>query len=676
MIGWNFILTVSCLRKYLIKALLFLSIIAFLTTTAATVVTNIILASSKNTILEAANKYFPQKISIGKVFYLPPVFIIIKDASILEADSTQKQIISVPEIRIGLSFVELITRRRASVSAVSLYGPKMDYSRICAFVKDNFEKLADFMKHTPRKDINISIKEAKLELAGNDNGARYATANLFLRMRGRSVFAKVSLSKDSPNFIVSMPLRCVFKGVMTDGGISIENLEFIRENLYAKFWGDFINNILQLNGFGFMNTSFQGSGYGVSASDALKKIKNALSARTLRLTADDLAGINLYVLDIGCRINLTLPKVQIEGMSFFLNNHPVSLRGSVIFSRPFAFDLAVFSNRTAEGSALSENFKRVDLRLKGVLESSMFKGNCMLSLAFRERKKLNSALERVRLGLKDLTLHFSEQAPLKMSLEKLSLFCLEGDNSYRVFLDNLNASLYLRDKKTKFIEFSSLFYDGSLRGWGRLDLGKIPVRFSSAFRLRNVNASGLGGLLIHLSKVYGRLNGQGYFSSYPLPSLRGGIVVKSGYLRDFEFFRWFAETFNLPKLKNINFSKFSSNFMANPEGSGLSRIKLEAQDVNLSGYFRLSADDLVSSKLSLSLSRELLKESPKFSPLLKLSNSGLDSLSFNFQLSGILHAMNFQWLDSDLKKDVQGAIPGFVERIIERGVENIMESNQ
>ena len=72
--------------------------------------------------------------------------------------------------------------------------------------------------------------------------------------------------------------------------------------------------------------------------------------------------------------------------------------------------------------------------------------------------------------------------------------------------------------------------------------------------------------------------------------------------------------------------------------------------------------------------RELLKESPKFSRLLKLVGEDLESLRFNFQLSGILHAMNFQWLKSDLKKELQDRIPNFIERKIERGVEEAIES--
>lgn len=668
----------SCLRKYLIKALFFLSIIAFLITAAATLLLNSILARSINTMLEAAGKYFPQKISIGSVFYLPPHTIVIKNATMVEADGAKKELISVAAARIKLSLAELILRRRASISSVTLYRPKIDYSGFCGFVGENFERAADFIKHMPKRDIKLSIKEAELGMVQDDGAARYAAANLFLKIRGGVVTARCSMGGDSRNPLLNQPLGCKFKGVMTDGGFSVENLEFKGEGFYAKFWGDSSGRVLWLSGFAFMNTMPNSRDYGEGEDfNASDKMKSARLRRAGGLAAAGLANANLYFLDIGCQVNLMFPLARIERMSFTLNNIPVSLKGSILFSQPLGLDLALSSGGPREeAKALSQGLQKADLKFKGTLDSNMFKGNSMLSLDFARMKpkKSGPALERLKLGFKDLALHFNGQERVKMSLEQLSLFCLAGGSAYRAFLNNLNAIIYPRSEKSKFIEFNSLFYDGSIRGWGRVDLDTTPARISCAAWIRNVDANGLGSLLAYFSKVSGRLYGQGYFNSYPRLGLTGSMVVNNGYLRDFEFFKWLADTFNLPSLKEVNFVKLSSNFTVNPEGAGLREIKLNAQDVNLSGYFNLGADNLVSSKLSLSLSRELLKGSAKFAPLLKLSDSGLDFLSFNFQLSGVLDAMNFQWLDSDLKKDVQGAIPGFIERKIERGVENIIDS--
>lgn len=680
----------SCLRKYLTKAVLFLFFIIFLISASAAIVCNIILAKSKNTILEASNQYFSQKVSIGSLLYLPPCFIVITDTSMAEASEKKENIISVPQAWIRLSFLELIARRRAVISGISLYGLKADYPRLSGFLKENFERTMEFIKHLPKQDVKISIKEAEFWPAQNDNGAGYAAANFFLKIRGNSVSARGAVSRNYRGTSLlrrgseikrpeaGVPLRFVFKGVLADSGISIENLELTRENIYAKFWGDSAGNILSLNGFGFANTLFTfRDGYAGAAFNVAGRIKDALAGRAPpRYPAIDLSKVNLYILDINCRINLLPARLRIERLSFSLNNNPVSIQGSILFSRPVGIGLAISSNQDESGKAQAENLKKVDLRLQGVLENSAFIGNGMLSLDFMKKKKASPPLERLKLGFKGLTLNSSGYPRLELSLKGLSLFCLTESNAYRMFLDGMNATVYLRNEKSKFIEFNSKLYGGSINGWGRVDLDTFPPHVSSAVRFRGVDANRLEGLLVHLSKVYGRMYGQAYFSSYPRLILNGGMVVENGYLRDFEFFKWLSETFSLPSLRKIDFTKLSSNFTVNDEGAGLRELKLGSQDVNLSGYFKLGADDLVSSKLSLALSRELLKESPKFAPLLRLADPGPASLAFNFQLSGVLDAMNFQWLSSDFKKDVQDAIPGFIERKIERSVEDLIESVQ
>lgn len=685
----------SYLRKYLTKAVLFLLLIILLISASAAIVCDIILAKSKNTILEASNKYFSQKVSIGSLFYLPPCFIVITDASMAEASEKKKNIIGVPQAWIRLSLFELIARRRAVISGISFYRPSADYPLLREFLKENFERIMEFIKHLPKQDVKISIKEAEFWPAQNDDGARYIAANFFLKIRGNSVSAKGSVSGNYRGTSLltllrrgselkrpeaGVPLRFVFKGVLADRGISVENLELLRENLYAKFWGDSAGNILSLNGFAFANTLFTGRDrYVRAAFNIAGRIKDALAGRPPpRYPAIDLSKVNLYILDINCRINLLLPRLRIERLSFSLNNNPVNIQGSILFSRPIGIGLAISSNQAESGSkSPAENLKKVDLRLQGVMENSAFTGNGMLSLDFMKKKKANPPLERLKLGFKGLALNTSGYPCLKLSLNGLSLFCLTESNTYRMFLDGMNATVYLQNEKSKFIEFNSKLYGGSINGWGRVDLDTFPPRVSSAVRFRGVDANRLEGLLVHLSKVYGRMYGQAYFSGYPRLILNGGMVVENGYLRDFEFFKWLSEAFSLPSLRKIDFTKLSSNFTVNDEGAGLHELKLSSQDVNLSGYFKLGADDLVSSKLSLALSRELLKESPKFAPLLRLAaDPGPASLAFNFQLSGVLDAMNFQWLSSDFKKDVQGAIPGFIERKIERSVEDLIESVQ
>jgi hypothetical protein len=152
------------------------------------------------------------------------------------------------------------------------------------------------------------------------------------------------------------------------------------------------------------------------------------------------------------------------------------------------------------------------------------------------------------------------------------------------------------------------------------------------------------------------------------------MAIRKGYIMNFEFFKWLADFFNLPSLKRVDFGRATTNFTVNEKGASLLKMRLESQDVNVKGYFGLGQDSMVSSKLFLSLSRRKLKESPKFTPVLRLVSPELNSLSFDFQLSGNLNTMNFQWLESTFKNELQDAIPGFIQRKIERTVEEAIST--
>ena len=56
----------------------------------------------------------------------------------------------------------------------------------------------------------------------------------------------------------------------------------------------------------------------------------------------------------------------------------------------------------------------------------------------------------------------------------------------------------------------------------------------------------------------------------------------------------------------------------------------------------------------------------------KIFGDDIPMVLFNFQLSGRQEAMNFQWMPSPHKNMIQERIPNFVERIIERRIDEMM----
>ena len=165
-----------------------------------------------------------------------------------------------------------------------------------------------------------------------------------------------------------------------------------------------------------------------------------------------------------------------------------------------------------------------------------------------------------------------------------------------------------------------------------------------------------------------------YFRNDPNLDLWGRVSVQKGSLDNFEFFKWLAELFDIPDLVKVDFQKASSNFSVNAKGAGLQQINLESTDVLINGDFGLGEHDLVSSQLALTFSRQLLEESPKFTSLLRLVGGDMTEFCFEFQLSGILDKMNFRWRQSDFKNRLQKAIPGFMERRIDKNIEDAIQA--
>jgi hypothetical protein len=652
---------------------------------SATISVNIIFSKSKDGIAQAAEKYFTQKLSIGNILFLPPKFIILKDVSFSEANPpNNEQIFIIPTIRLDFSLWELLIKRRLFITDIRFSKPWMNYHRFFGFLRDNFRQIIAFIQDLPLQDIKFYIKEAALDLAQKDSSHNFFSANFTLIIKGYSVCGYGSVSKDTEEFFSANGKKITrlmrgpaskysFKGLLKIDGLVLENLELIRENLYSKLWGSAKGSVFRLKGFTFVNTLFKDTYYQEPRFNIIDRL-NLLLRRFRASAVVELPEANLYILDINSQINFTFPKVTVDRLTFSVNNIPFSVKGGILLSEPVSLDLMLSSYLANLKDAPTENIKRIDLGIKGTLKDRLFFGDGSLNIDFVKKVKDSPPLEKLEIGFKGLNSCYAEYPHLNIKIKEGNVFCKTDSNEYRIFLKDFNGLLNLGNERFKTIEFSSLLYDGFLKGRGSFDLAQSPPNITSIIRVRNVSANNLSGILVHFSKVSGRLNSQLYFRNYPKLELKGGLNVQNGYLNDFEFFKWLAELFELPTLKRVYFSRALSNFLVNTEGAGLRGINLDSKNVSLKGYFTLGKNDWVSSKLSLVLTKDLLKESPKFTPLLRLLSKDLTNLHFNFQLSGDLHGMNFQWLKSDLKKELEDSIPGFIQRKLERDLEDAISA--
>jgi hypothetical protein len=293
-----------------------------------------------------------------------------------------------------------------------------------------------------------------------------------------------------------------------------------------------------------------------------------------------------------------------------------------------------------------------------------------MGLSFASERN-SKGLERVESTFKNADFSFGSKSELLTNIEKVAIsFWTNTNDEHKITLHDVKSTFNYRSYPLKLFEANSEFYDGTmhLRSW--MNTAEFPMKIIAIADIKDADPTKLEELSVHFAKVHGLLSGQINFKNTPVYDLSGQFNFNQGTLTNYNFFQWMADTFALPSLLEIKFNQATTSVTANSKNSGLSNIYVDAPDVKIKGYFTIDNEDLVSSKLSLTFSRELLQQSPKFQSILKSIDD--QYLSFNFQLSGNQHALNFKWLDSESKEKIRARIPDFIERIIERRVDTMM----
>jgi hypothetical protein len=669
---------VSSLRRSRTKSRLFFIGITLLAILGILIGGNFVFHLQKNKIPLAAAKYFTQKISVDNLLFLPPNYFFFKNVTLAENDHPDAgKILALPLIMVKFSLSRFLTTGKVIITDICVYDPQGEYAVLRDFVKNNFKAIWKFFLDLPRQDIRIMVKGARVDLARENGGPGFVFSNFFLKIKNNVFFGYGSSSRNLQDKFPGIPLEYVFKGNLDKDGASFDNIEVMRENIYAKLWGSVHGAVLRLNGFTFLNTTFKEYAYYEPFLNLKERLENFLRGFPEPPKTVEMPKVDLFILDMETQIAFNLPEIEIRRLKFALNNNPMSLSGKIVLSqdKPILLDLkystsfSQLKNWTAESNSL----KQIDVVLKGEFKDKIFTGSSNISFDFLKRKTGNLPLEEFTAGLKDLILSFQNYPQVTASVRNADIFCRTDSSDYNVGLQYLGMAIDLKNPKGKFCEFNSRFYDGKLKGRVWFDMSQVPPRITSYLRIKNATANKMENILEHFSKVHGKLSGQMRFRNFPALNLKGGMIINQGYIENFEFLKWLSGFFSLDSLKKIEFARATSNFSVDPEGAGIKDLHLASSGLSMGGAFHLGTNNMVSSKLALTCNRGLLENSSKFKPLMRLVGKDVAALTFEFRLSGNLHQMNFLWLESDFKHRLQNAIPGFMERSVEKKIEESLQ---
>ncbi len=378
----------------------------------------------------------------------------------------------------------------------------------------------------------------------------------------------------------------------------------------------------------------------------------------------------MFIYDICSVIRLDFPKIEIINIGFSVKNVPFDLKGDLILTDPIKLDLAFSSFLRQSPKQRIKNLKRFDVKLIGTFKDMTYNGQIIYDFANKYKGKISN--EKIKVLLEKANFKFTYIGGLDILINKLKFDYIKQNNEYRLLFTRFKNNIDFNHIRFKLMKFNSGFYDGKLEGKGHIDTAVSPFGLLLNFDVNGLSTEPLESIIPFFAKIKGKAEIQANYRNRPGKKFQGSIIVRDGTLNNLQFLDWLSKFFKIPHLKRIEFSDLSANFLVNTDSYSLENISLTSEDVGLGGFFRLYSNQLVSSRLSLFFSREVLEASSRFKLILKLLGKDFTDLSFDFQLSGLLHDMNFKWLDSYFKKRVRDSIPDFVERGIERKINNLM----
>ena len=664
----------SCLPKYLTK--IFLGAVVFLILAViGTILLNSFLFLSKKKIEEQTWHDSSHQVVVDDIFYVFPNRIVLKNVVVTErinpsVSRRPKTIFLSTKLILTFALWEALARHQLLIRDVAFGEVHLQYRASLDFLQKNAKEILRLLSQLPLNDIRFQAKNIFTNSGLNPKRPEPITVDFKLALKGKNVTAQGSVGRrDQPTGRLHMQ----FHGKIESSGLFFDNLVFERYDFYSKLWGNFRAGYLQFNGFSLLDTLAQADNPVVkpSQNQRLKGIVNRLKGSPPAVRRLD---PNVYILDLGCRAKVGFPQTEIEAFVFSFNTMPVSLKGKVSWEDPVSLDLAGSVLPSPSIGKEQEAFHRADLILSAVLAKDQAMTNGSVKMDFQDLPQDSMPFTKIEIGLQDNAVSFDPQSRLKLHWKQGELAYVIGGNEHRIPLKDSTVLISFLNP-LKLISVQSPFYDGKLDGKVWLDYSKVPLKVNGICVLDDVEANKLEGILDYFSKIYGRVFSQFYFTNDPSFALTGKIAIQNGTLNEFDFFKWLADHFALESLRTVPFREAAADFVVDLEKSGLYDIDLTSQDVKLRGFFAVDWDKLVSSKLSLVFSRDLLETSPKFKPILHRFENDI-FFGFDFQLSGPQPAMNFQWLDSELKAKIQDWIPNFIERKIERNIDKGLEQPQ
>ena len=292
--------------------------------------------------------------------------------------------------------INLIIKKRLVINHIRLNGPNAGYLQCMAFLRQNFETIKAFIESlSGGRPIKISSKAASLSLAHKDGGVSYVIINSVSEIKNKVLSGSGSIKleydpankhTDTKQDFGTQPLRYNLKGYLLKSGLNMENIELKNDDFYMKLWGIFENGTFRLHGFASLSNFFKAQAARKSSRAIIKQFKAMLSKKHDPFQAMLNSKSSLNIGYINCLMKITPLSLQLENLSFSVNNIPLRLKGSIGLTPPASIDLTLFSYPYQLKKLRAANPRRFDLKVMGDITEGGFNGRMWIEFLRRSKK--------------------------------------------------------------------------------------------------------------------------------------------------------------------------------------------------------------------------------------------------------------------------------------------------
>ncbi len=658
---------------------------------AVTLTLNLLLFILEPTICHKIDAAVPWSVSVGRFSYLPPNYFLFREITLRETPC-QQPAVRIARAVIRVSIRDFLFKQRLSPASISISRPCLDPYRLEAFLGRFKEDILAFWESFPVANLGLKVNHIRWnQPKGPVASASPFFSSFHMVIRDQNLWVKVAIEREMkkafkipfmPRFFRSRALSfkpvwaCCLEGRLESQGLTLKALTLRRNNFFVRLWGQFRDHQWRLNGFGMIRTGPEARDQDGSTQKQPgwdQWFRQQMGRSQPRIGFDP----DFFLTDLQVGGRLQYPYVYLDKTQFSLNNLPVDLTGRFSLQAPFDSDFKLIlrppGEKTAGAAEKAPTAVDLTVQYKGRRQAAGYIHHAEMDVNLPDTAGAGWPLDSWGVSLQDFHVALTPGQSIDFFVPRAVIHFGSESQPRRLELDHIQAGFIYRTSRYNVIQLKTPLYGGSLFGRMWMDKTSSPSALTSVLVLRDVRAHLLEAFLPYFTKVRGCLSGRIAFQNRPDMGVSGKMFINSGRLNDLEFFKWLAETFSLPSLRQIVFKDLAMDFFATPAGYGLDDIRLRSDEVELDGHFHVGADRFVDSKISLSLGRKVLKESPRFTRLLRMFERDVPSLVFDIKMSGPLDAMNFQWLQSTFKDRIRHKIPDFIERKIEREIDAILE---